>query len=62
MGTRRQSRGEGTSLFGLWHFIPNRQHLSLLPEAASWSSVVDAEDRAVNETELASILQALKLS
>lgn len=52
--------------FCLLHFTlvaaagSNLQHLSTLPEAASCSSVINAENRAVNETEMVSLLKVLK--
>lgn len=54
------------SFFCLQHFTlvaaagSNLQHLSTLPEAASCSSVINAENRAVNETEMASSSRCLK--
>lgn len=66
-GDQMAGEGEGTSCSCLQHFVllalagSNLQHLSIGPEAASCSSVVHAEDRAVNEIEMASIFMVLKI-
>lgn len=59
MNIRWQARGKRPpsvcSASPWWQQLgSNLQHLSILPEAASWSSVVHAEDRVANETEMAS--------
>lgn len=59
MNVRWQGRGKRPpsvcSASPRWQQLgANLPHLAILPEAASWSSVVHAEDRAANEIEMAS--------